>query len=71
MGLDVLGRLALVSDVSEGGDGGRPVMIMGGDGDKGGGGGGAEEVRKTMREVGRRVWDWLEIRPRSLAGERG
>lgn len=71
MGLDVLGRLALVSDVSEGGDGGRPVMIMGGGGEGGGGGGGAEEVRNTMRDVGRRVWGWLVSRPRSVAGERG
>jgi ATP-binding protein involved in chromosome partitioning len=86
MGLGVLGRLPLVPDVSAGGDGGRPVMIMAGAGAPtaqvtdaegrevaGGAGGasGADEVRETMRRVGEGVWGWLGGRARSGAGVRG
>lgn len=51
LNLDVLGKLPLVTSVSDGGDAGRPVMVQAG---KEG-----EEVRQTMRQVGNKVWEWL------------
>ncbi|KGB77983.2 MRP family ATP-binding protein [Cryptococcus deuterogattii R265] len=49
--LEVLGKLPLVTSVSDGGDAGRPIMVQAG---KEG-----EEVRQTMRQVGSKVWEWL------------
>ncbi|WVR08201.1 hypothetical protein IAU60_005248 [Kwoniella sp. DSM 27419] len=54
LSLDVLGKLPLVTSVSDGGDAGRPVMVQSSPE--------GEEVRSTMREVGERVWDWLGTR---------
>ncbi|WWD20154.1 hypothetical protein CI109_104630 [Kwoniella shandongensis] len=61
--LDVLGKLPLVTSVSDGGDAGRPVMVQS---SKEG-----EEVRSTMREVGRKVWEWLGSRTVPDLGVRG
>jgi len=52
--LDVLGKIPLVTQVSDGGDAGRPVMVQSG---KEGG-----EVRETMKSVGEGVWEWLGSR---------
>ncbi|OXG20801.1 MRP family ATP-binding protein [Cryptococcus neoformans Tu259-1] len=46
-----IGKLPLVTSVSDGGDAGRPIMVQAG---KEG-----EEVRQTMREVGSKAWEWL------------
>lgn len=46
-----IGKLPLVTSVSDGGDAGRPIMVQAG---KEG-----EEVRQTMRQVGSKVWEWL------------
>ncbi|KAK4685325.1 ATP-binding protein involved in chromosome partitioning, partial [Tremellales sp. Uapishka_1] len=63
LGLEVLGNLPLVTDVSDGGDAGRPVMVQSSRE--------GEEVRETMREVGRRVWGWLARRQQADVGVRG
>lgn len=63
LSLDVLGKLPLVTQVSDGGDGGRPIMI--------GSDPTGEEVRRTMKSVGERVWDWLSQRPTADVGTRG
>lgn len=61
--LPVLGRLPLVSEVSDGGDAGRPVMIQSGES--------GEEVRSVMRGVGEGVWAWLAGRTAADVGVRG
>ncbi|KAL7424919.1 hypothetical protein Q5752_000606 [Cryptotrichosporon argae] len=63
MGLDVLGRVPLVKGVSDGGDAGRPVMIQSS--------AEGQQVRDTMRGVGRRMWEWLGARAYERAGVRG
>ena len=65
--LDVLGKLPLVSQVSDGGDAGRPVMVQSQDLRQGGG----EEVRGVMRDVAGKVWSWLGSRQSSNMGIRG
>ncbi|KAK8849529.1 hypothetical protein IAR55_004863 [Kwoniella newhampshirensis] len=61
--LDVLGRLPLVTSVSDGGDAGRPIMVQS---SKVG-----REVRSTMRDVGSKVWDWFSRRSVPNLGVRG
>lgn len=75
MSIDVLGELPLVSAVSDGGDGGRPVMIaqqvQGAVGLESGKGG-EDEVRQVMRNVGRQVWAWLgRVQGAEAVGMRG
>lgn len=53
-----------MTQVSDGGDDGRPVMVQSG---KQG-----EEVRDTMKKVGSEVWEWLEKHPANVnVGVRG
>lgn len=53
-----------MTQVSDGGDDGRPVMVQSG---KQG-----DEVRDTMKKVGSEVWDWLEKHPvQANVGVRG
>jgi len=61
--IPVLGKLPLVTAVSDGGDAGRPVMVQSGEE--------GDEVRDAMREVGRTVWDYLDRRPAADGGVRG
>ncbi|WWC92963.1 uncharacterized protein L201_007926 [Kwoniella dendrophila CBS 6074] len=63
LGLEVLGKLPLVTSVSDGGDSGRPIMVQS---NKEG-----EEVRQTMKSVSEKVWDWLSSREQSNLGTRG
>jgi ATP-binding protein involved in chromosome partitioning len=46
-----IGKIPLVTQVSDGGDAGRPVMVQSGQE--------AVEVREVMKTVGERVWGWL------------
>ncbi|KAL1413206.1 hypothetical protein Q8F55_000958 [Vanrija albida] len=63
LGLDVLGKVPLVTSVSDGGDAGRPVMVQSGaEGD---------EVRAAMSHVGDEVWQYLAKRPKANVGVRG
>jgi ATP-binding protein involved in chromosome partitioning len=64
--LPVLGKLPLLSQVSDGGDAGRPVMVQ-----SDGSGPGGEEVRGVMRDVAESVWGWLGRRGVSDVGVRG
>ncbi|WOO76891.1 Iron-sulfur protein IND1 [Vanrija pseudolonga] len=62
LGLDVLGKVPLVTSVSDGGDAGRPVMVQSSaEGD---------EVREAMKHVGEEVWQYLASRPK-VSGVRG
>jgi ATP-binding protein involved in chromosome partitioning len=65
MGLDVLGHLPLVTQVSDGGDAGRPVMVQTSDD--------GQEIRETMRSVAKRCWEFVESSEASGAttGTRG
>lgn len=65
MGLDVLGQLPLVTQVSDGGDAGRPVMVQ--TSQQG------EEVRETMRSVARRCWEFVQssVPSGATSGTRG
>lgn len=60
---DGIGKIPLVTQVSDGGDDGLPIMVQ----ERAEG----EEVRSTMRSVGEKVWEWLYSRPISTAGTRG
>ncbi|WVQ79340.1 hypothetical protein IAT38_001437 [Cryptococcus sp. DSM 104549] len=63
LSLEVLGKLPLVTSVSDGGDAGRPVMVQSSSE--------GAEVRSTMQEVGRKVWDWLGSHAPAPLGTRG
>ncbi|KLT44477.1 P-loop containing nucleoside triphosphate hydrolase protein [Cutaneotrichosporon oleaginosum] len=63
LGLDVLGKVPLVTSVSDGGDAGRPVMVQSE--------ATGEPVREVMRGVGEKVWKWLLARPHENHGVRG
>lgn len=64
LGLDVLGKVPLVTSVSDGGDAGRPVMTQASPE--------GEEVRGVMKAVAARVWDYLASKPRdATVGSRG
>jgi len=58
-----IGKIPLVTSVSDGGDAGRPIMVQSRED--------GEEVRDVMNSVGKRVWDWLSRRKRSELGTRG
>ncbi|TYJ57853.1 hypothetical protein B9479_001463 [Cryptococcus floricola] len=61
--LEVLGKLPLVTSVSDGGDAGRPVMVQSSET--------GEEVRRTMSQVGEKVWRWLLDHTPASLGTRG
>lgn len=61
--IPVLGKLPLVTSVSDGGDAGRPVMVQNEET--------GNEVRNTLKNVGQTIWNWLDSRPPVEAGVRG
>lgn len=63
LGIPILGRIPLVTSVSDGGDAGRPVMVQSGES--------GNEVRESMNTVGGEIWRWLGSRPPVDVGVRG
>ncbi|EIW71676.1 MRP family ATP-binding protein [Tremella mesenterica] len=61
--LPVLGKLPLVSSVSDGGDLGRPIMVQSSPE--------GEEVRAVVKGVASQVWKFVAGRTSSIAGVRG
>nr|ODN95558.1 MRP family ATP-binding protein [Cryptococcus depauperatus CBS 7855] len=61
--LDVLGKVPLITSISDGGDAGRPVMVQNSTESK--------EVQAIMQDIGQHIWKWLASHTPPSIGARG